>query len=408
MNFRTWLLFSLLALQPLVVQASDHIDGPITMGQRVADLTDLYAFPTPNKPGFLTVILDAYPIVSMSGHFTDKAVYSIYLRRAAIRSQGRGQGQSQSQPIGFDTSDEVAIRCTFQTPADTANHVVTCRTSNGLVASSKYQVVQDQVPGNDFRLFAGMRSDPFFFDGFYATFLGQKGKIPFLPVPMNIMDGINCLSVVMDLEVVKLFPRNPPAMMALAARVTANDGSGGEGAQLDRVGRPEVTNVSMVAHNEPDLRDQYNLDRPFQVPPQNQALYEARLAKNIAFYDQVDGKTDWNETDRLNMARIYADDFLVVDISKDCKGNNYLEIEKSILQHKPYKTCGGRKPTDGIMEVLYTLYIGGFNGQRVSDGIIEPSQPVSNQFPYLAPPTTGLMGAVKAAIAKRVLNIKDP
>lgn len=399
MNLRNWLLLPLLALQPLMAQASDHIDGPITTGHRVADLTDLYAFPTPNKPGSLTMVLDTYPIVPMGGHFTDKAVYSFYVRRAAIRGAG--------QPIGFETTDEVAIRCSFQTPADTANHVVTCRSSNGLVASSKYQAVQGQVAGNDFRLFAGMRSDPFFFDGFFANYLAQKGKIPFLPVPINIMDSINCLSIVIDIDIAKLFPQNPPAMMALAALVTSNDGSGGEGAQLDRVGRPEVTNVSLVAHNEPDLRDQYNLDRPFQVPPQNQALYEARLAKNIVFYDQVDGKTDWKEADRLNLARILADDFLVVDTSKDCKGVGYLEIEKSMVQGKPHQSCGGRKLTDGIMEVYFTLYIGSFGGKRVSDGITEPGQPVSSQFPYLAAPTTGLMGAVKAALSKRLLGIKD-
>src|SRR5262245_13054084 len=38
------------------VSASDHLDGPVTTARRAADLTDLFAYPTPGQPGFLTII----------------------------------------------------------------------------------------------------------------------------------------------------------------------------------------------------------------------------------------------------------------------------------------------------------------------------------------------------------------
>jgi len=393
-------LISILLINPLSAQGSDHIAGPITTRHRVGDLVDLYACPSPGGAGgSLTVVLDMYPMVSETGHFSEKAVYSIYLRRAKIRGSG--------QPVGFDTSDEIAIRCTSRTPEDTSKHVISCRTSNNLFASVRYNSVQNELPGNDFRLFAGMRSDPFFFDGIFAEGLAKTGKYPSRLFPMNIMDGINTLSIVIDIDLKKLFGPNPPTLVALAARSTANDGSGGEGNQLDRVGRPEITNVSLVAHDEPDLRDQFNLDRPFNVAPTNQTAYEQRLASNISFYDKVDGKNDWTDANRLNLARILADDFLVVDVSKPCSGVGLLEIEKAMLQGRAHQTCGGRKLVDGVMEILFSLYIGGFNGSRVSDGITQPAQPISNKFPYLAPPTFGLYGAVKAMLAKRKLGIQD-
>jgi hypothetical protein len=61
-------LFFLIILASSGLKASDHIDGPVTQKNRVADLTDFFAFSTPNKPGFLSLIIDTYPVVSSHGH----------------------------------------------------------------------------------------------------------------------------------------------------------------------------------------------------------------------------------------------------------------------------------------------------------------------------------------------------
>ncbi|MGZ3742016.1 MAG: DUF4331 family protein, partial [Bdellovibrionota bacterium] len=111
-------LLGILTAAPLF--ASDHIDGPVTMKNRVADLTDLYVFPTPKKPGTLSVILDTYPLVGKAGHFSDKVTYTLRFRRAAIKGTG-------DHPF-FDTTDEQTLVCTFKTPEITSDHVVTCKT----------------------------------------------------------------------------------------------------------------------------------------------------------------------------------------------------------------------------------------------------------------------------------------
>jgi hypothetical protein len=395
MRILRFLFFGVLVTLPVL--ASDHIDGPVTTSHRVADLTDLYAFPTPRTPGFLTIILNAYPLVSSTGHFTDKVNYTVIVRRAAIRESG---GRSF-----FETSDEVTINCTFKTPEVTAEHVVMCRTSNGLSAKSMYEVVQDKDKGGDFRLYAGMRADPFFFNADFATD-AIAGKLD-PPNDSNVMSGANILTIVMDIEMSRLFKTNPPSMIAVAAETTTRDSPRAALRRLDRVGRPEITNVSMAPRNEPDLRDRYNQDKPFQVPAVNQRLYTEKLARNIAFYDTLDGRKDWQDRDRYDLASLLAADFLVVDISKPCPTQSFFEIEKAILRHTAYGTCGGRKPNDDIMDTLFTMYVAGMNGKPVKDGVDHPAAAVSSKFPYLAAPELSFWNLVKVWLARKILGIPD-
>ncbi len=380
----------------LPLAASDHIDGPVTTSHRVADLTDLYAFPTPDRPGFLTIILDAYPLVPRDGHFTDKVNYTILVRRAAIQESEGG--------AFFETGDEVAIDCTFETPDVTAEHVVMCRSSNGLRAQSRHETVGDEEHGGGFRLYAGMRADPFFFN---ADFFSHaiEGKLD-PPDDNNVMRGANILTLVLEVDMRRLY-EDPPAMIAVAAETTTRESPGAALRRLDRVGRPEVTNVGMAPRDEPDLRDRYNLERPFQVPADKQRLYQKKLARNVAFFDRLDGQKDWQDRDRDALATLTAADFLIVDLDKPCPAHSFLEIERSILRRTAHQTCGGRKPNDDVMDTLYTLYVAGLNGKRVRDGVDHPATAVSASFPYLAAPDLGFWSSARVFLARKFLGIAD-
>lgn len=385
---RSFALLTAVVLAFLTKEArgSDHLDGPATSKDKVTDLTDLYAFPTPGAPGSLTVVLDMYPVVAARGHFSDKVTYTIYVRRAAIRSGDRP---------GFDTSDEVAIRCTFVTPEDDAAHTVTCKTDGGASATVKDEEVLPAGSGDGLHLFAGHRSDPFFFNPVFAAAFSVKGKLV-APLDQDIMVGTNALALVLDVEVKKLFPNNPPSLLALAAESTTQDSATAPLRRLDRIGRPELTNITLVGHDdEADLRDQYNTDRPFAVPSDHASAYRERVAKNIAFYDRIDERSDWTDKDRLALADLLVDDFLVVDVARPCDGSTYFEIERGLLTRAEHKSCGGRKPADDVMDVLYGLYAGGLGGKPIRDGVDHPSQRISEQFPYLAAPDTSASSAVK-------------
>lgn len=99
-----------------------------------------------------------------------------------------------------------------------------------------------------------------------------------------------------------------------------------------------------------------------------------------------------------------VDDFLVVDISRPCDQPAYLDIERSLVARTPYKTCGGRKPADDIMDTLYTLYSGGLNGKRIRDGVARPSRTLLTEFPWLAAPDFSRPSAIKTFLSNTALD----
>lgn len=381
-------------LQSGTALASDHIDGPVTTQHKVADLTDLYAFPTPGKAGSLTIILNTYPIVPHWSHFSDKVNYKLTLRSASIKDSG----------LNFSTGDEVSITCSFKTPDDTALHTVKCVSSNGLIAERGVGEVKKDKLGDDFSLFAGMRADPFFFFADFASKAAKEGLL-LPPQDNNVMTNVNALSIAIDVDMNKLFKTNTPSMVGITAESLTYDSPDAPARRLDRVGRPEITNVSLVDHDGVELRDQYNLDQPFEVSLENMKTYARRLFENITHYDKIDGKTDWQEPSSKELATILANDFLVVDISKPCQGNDFFEIEKSMLLKKSYETCGGRKLKDDIMDTYFTLYIAGLSGERIRDGVDQPSIAISDEFPYLPEPNLSLSAKLKQKAARLALGL---
>ena len=402
------LILAMLSLLSQNVKASDHIDGPVTTSHRVADLTDLYAFPTPNKDGSLSLILNTYPLVSETGHFTDKVTYSFLIRKAA----------KDQDNLKFKTSDEVVIDCNVSTPNDIKKHVITCKSSNGLAATNTYNSINPINPGDDFRLFAGMRSDPFFFNAPFAIAAAKGHRIPiqsqFLPsfVPeffdKNQMDHLNILSIIIEVDIKKLYPENSEGLIAVATEVSTRDHSKAPVRILDRIGRPEITNVSMaVGNDEIEIRDFYNKLSPFGVSDNLKEKFAKRIQTNILSYDKIDLQPNWNQQNSLALSKVLADDFLVLDPSMSCENDSFLEIEKSMLLGKNHSSCGGRKPTDDIMDTLFTTYFGGFDRVHVSDGINEPFRDVSNEFPYLAEPDLSLFAKAALEAGLALLKIQE-
>ena len=41
---------------------SDHFSGPGALADPATDLTDLYAFPSPTRPGQLVLVMNVFPV----------------------------------------------------------------------------------------------------------------------------------------------------------------------------------------------------------------------------------------------------------------------------------------------------------------------------------------------------------
>jgi hypothetical protein len=395
---------------------SDHIDGPVTKANAVADLIDLYAFPTPGKPSQLTLILDAYPFVSSSGHFSDKVNYNFILRKTSAAPDG--------SHFITDPSSEVVITCKFITPERVSGTQIICASQEAqprIIGQIAFNETRQPTVGNNIQLFAGRRAEPFFLSKNFAASYMQFKQIA--PDANNVMVNLNCLSIVMNIEINQLFPpatdvakkharkdtrkvaQSETYLIAVAAESIAFDSPHSSPRRMDRLGRPEITNVSLnMKSADPEIRDMYNLDPVFAVPSEKLATYVSRLKKNISQYDMMDGHQDWNHGDLNKLTTVLTEDYLIVDAFTPCQKSSFFEIERALLLGQPHESCGGRDPNDNAVNKIYTLYEKGAQAMpslAVNDGLTGPAQPISKNFPYLTAPYDG----PAAWLAEKLANL---
>jgi hypothetical protein len=69
---------------------SDHGSSPRALADPVVDITDMFAFPSPQRSGTLVLVLNVFPFAGMSALFSDAVDYRVRLRPVAITSSGPG------------------------------------------------------------------------------------------------------------------------------------------------------------------------------------------------------------------------------------------------------------------------------------------------------------------------------
>lgn len=347
--------------------ASDHIDGEVTKDEPLADLSDFYAFPS-DGGSKLSLILNTYPIASSGAHFSSKISYAFEIRAASIAGGSISTGQG------------MRIECSFDDEHDDA-HAVTCSSDTGLTATAR----QGEVGGSGpIRVFFDRRSDPFFFNTDWATETSTEGRISDEEGD-NTMSSLNALSLAVQIDRGSIL--DGAGLIALAVEAYTDEAS--ERYHFDRVGRPEITNVTLIGRgDDEDIRDIVNQQPAFGMSDAALGKMETRLGEAIRYYDGLDGQEDWSDDAAAALIGILKQDFLVLDMNQPCDAPGFFEIERALLDGQEHASCGGRKPTDDIIDTLYTLYIAR-NREVYGDGVDAPDQPVSDEFPYLAPPVIG-------------------
>ena len=206
------------------------------------------------------------------------------------------------------------------------------------------------------------------------------------------------------------------------------------GAQMDRMGRPAVNTALNHGFDKTSAagpaKTAYNQDESVGTWPQS---YTAEFMKNLAIIDVLDtglscangactpetspGLSDGCGNQVLyNMqafgggtaaansyqmlAGILANDQLFLDTSKkSCdlpmSHQNYLAVEFNVVTTVANTTCGGRAPTNDVMDTSLTALAFGVNGFNATDGMFTPvvkdgagpHMGVTNDtFPFLAAP----------------------
>jgi hypothetical protein len=367
---------------------SDHIDGPRQVGDPAGDLSDLFAFTSPANADHTVLALCVFPSAGASALFSNVVNHSFVVRRTAVAGLGNA--------ARFKTGDpEIRFSCRFDTlepGVDGAQPIQrgTCTLPGG---QTLRLVVNDEqgasTPDGAFRVFAGLRSDPFF-----LAVAGIK------PIP-NLLQHDNVLSIVIEFNTRRVLDRSKGSLFGAIAETSPLPSYrsiiGSPPPRFDWVGRPEQTNMRLnngALKDVDDVRDLWNQQTPFAITENLKPLFRKRLTDSLAEWDMRDGKADWTPAAVAASANVFLDDFLLFDVARPITDLSHLEIERSTLNGRAYQTGGGRTVNANVIDILVTWMV---NRDRefLQGGAKGATKPGTREFPYLASPNTELQSVVQ-------------
>jgi Domain of unknown function (DUF4331) len=320
---------------------SHHYSGPnVTFphGDARLDLTDLYAFPSPQSPGKTVIAMNVHPSVGLnpSGPTTDEPFAPDAIYELKIDTNG-------------DAIADIAYRVRF-TSSDRGTESATLRRVEGADAAGTGdggQVIVDRAPVStgrearvtevaSYRFFAGWRSDPFFFDT-----LGALNNLQFTGHDF-FAEGDVC-SIVLEIPNSAFGPNK----IGLWHRTL--DGATGKWVQADRGARPSQS-VFLTGEKNADY---------LAAEPADDARFVAVFAHSL---EHTGG---------------YAPE----EATRVAQG-----LLPDILSYDPNRPASypvnGRALTDDVMDMFVSMLT---NGKITRDNV-GPHKDLLDVFPYLGQP----------------------
>ena len=311
---------------------SDDFSGPAVMGDPSVDITDFYAFPSPERPGNLVLIMNVFPMATSQSFFSDVVTYRFRLRPLTRSGGGITHGTA-----------EHTIDVTFgDVPEGTSVQKGDIVTSDGREASF--------VVGNRWNRMAcaSSRDWPATRSSWMSRLLSApiiSGKLSFNTAATPSSFATSCRS------------SSRCRSLRSSAASTAHFGCRRRGdrchapRQADpdrRVGRPEIKNFLLanrhaIRHKGVELRDLYNREDAFSSPRNTGHSTSRVFDANLAFFDGLDAKLRGRSEQTAPSATRSAHRRLPDPRSRArIRARKFLEIERALLDNRPHATAGGR------------------------------------------------------------------
>ncbi len=362
---------------------SDHIDGPRQIGEPASDLTDLFAFTSPENPARTVLAANVFPSAGVTAMFSNAVNHAIVVRRVTVAGLGND--------AKFQAGDqEYRFNCGFSVLEHGADSKLIQRGTLSCPDGQELRfIVNDEkgasTPDGKFRVFAGLRSDPFL-----LAWVGSK-KVP------NLLEHDNVLAIVIDFDTKAVLNPGAGPLFGVVAETVPLPGPGinpvdRPPVRYDWVGRPEQTNMRLNnggLKDVDDLRDLWNQQTPFAISDEFKPAFRKRLVDSLTEWDSRDGKTDWTPAGIAAAANVYLDDFLLFDVTKPFSDTSFFEIEKSTLRGQPYQTGGGRTIDASVFDMMMTWMVNN-DREPMHGGSPSATKPGTKTFPYEASPNTEL------------------
>jgi len=376
-----------------VARASDHLDSPATVANPQADVSDVYAWISPEGRKLNLVM-------TIQGHsFSNRVKYVLHV------DSGKVFGQ---------TSASTSIECRFDAATSIHCDVGKADSASGDPTNPAGLEGRNHL----FRVYAGLRDDPFYnnvkgllgayqaasdaiknhaavdaagcahFDEATAKAILERMSHTDGGPAQNLLDNwtVSAIVISVDLSAVS------GGGKLLAVWGTTSSG----GKQVDHMARPFVANTLLgtapFSTDDPSglLRQKFN-----EAPPETSERFIVDLQKSLAFQDSLDGRCGnqflaqpkESPSRYRALAKVFADDRLWVNsASSVCTQFFAVELADLTGQKTASNDCGGRAPTYDTSNVWRSLLIAGAT-TGVTDGLRKDEHPPSaTVFPFLAPP----------------------
>jgi hypothetical protein len=332
---------------------SDHLDAPgltsPAMDTRV-DITDVYAFQKPDHPDRTVLILNVNPLApTHANEFRSDAVYEMF-----VDINGDAKPEISFQFLFNAKTDRgeqsASVLRTDLTPNLDVSQVTRDRTIS-LVTQAPVSLTSEAhiTRGHEGTLFfAGLRSDPFFFD-----LMGFLNGLKFTGADFFIDKNVYGIA----LEVPNYLLGPNPKIGIWTRTLVPTTLQPGRMAQADQMGRPGINTV----FNHGNDKNIFNVTQPA-----DQAMTRTTDGSTFleSFQSTLETLGGYSPTQAANIANILLPDILTFDYSSTAGFLN------------------GRRLQDDVIDIALNLIS---NGKVTGDGA-GPHTDYLAEFPYLGNP----------------------
>ncbi len=372
---RTRLLLAIAVLAPALstpalVRGSDHVDTAENTNRQGADMTDVFIFPS-TTPGNVVLVMNTHGLIPAGvGAFFDPNV----LYQIKIDNTGDGVEDLviQAKFFGVGPNQKVRIAGPLKpTRTGLVTNFTTHYPTMGTINSLNF-TPNPAVPA--MRVFAGVRSDPFFFDlNQFFTILPDRGT-PLTGVQVNLpnpdmptvlsfrppgqaMDffiNLNVMSIVIDLPRTMLAPAGGKPGVIGVWETTSVFAGGYSYRQQDRLARPAINETLATTSTNPALGAPGLVPRHETNNKANPTDDVNRIALDIQYFmTQVAGRSQ-AITDVVK--GVLVPDVMKADLSQTGPAA-YLGFETGGKSSPVGSSFGGRALTDDVMDInLMTIF----------------------------------------------------
>lgn len=360
-----------LAVAPNTADAADHLDAPslTSPGDNPRlDINDLYVFEGQNENNTVLAVT-VNPLAAGNPRFDRWAEGAYHLR---IDNNG-------------DAVEDITYTFTFlRHPAPNKQFVLvrkatgqraTFNRPGGKLIGVGLTNGAVNLFGQQGELFAGLRSDPFFFDlgGFLGTVEGSGERMFNDGNESDFFAAANAMSIVIEVPDAALGEQ----INVWATTSTRNKGTAGS-SQVDRMGRPAINTVvnspGPVVGAPAQAKNVFNAG----IPADDTATFTDAVIAALQAYSALDSEGAYTNAQASALAAVLLPDYISYDTSTAAAG-----------------PLNGRALADDVIDIELRIVTGGdpldlFPGRDADGGIntdgVGPHTDYMTTFPYLGVP----------------------